>query len=47
MKSNYFQNLSWRAYANKLKTTYGNVASSFHKLSITVPQVLMSVDKLK
>jgi hypothetical protein len=42
-----FDKLSWSTYENKLKTTYGNLISCFHKLSQTVSQVLMLVDKLK
>jgi len=42
-----FQKLSWRAYGNKLKATYGYVISCFHKLYQTVSQVIISVDKFK
>lgn len=35
------------AYENKMKTTNEHVISSFLKLSRSVSQVLMSIDKLK
>lgn len=47
IKSNSFHKLSWRVCRNKLKTTYVNIISYFHKLYQTNFQVCMPIGKLK
>jgi len=39
--------LSWRVYEKKLKTAHGHIISCLYKLSRTVSQILMLVNKLK
>jgi hypothetical protein len=39
--------LSWRAYQNKLKTTYEHIINCFHKFFETISQVFLAVELIQ